>query len=268
MKDLAIALGAYNAVLWRNLIGAAMVGMVFAARRERWPGLSVLRLHLKRSAVVAAMALSFFWGLTRLPLAEAIGLSFVAPLVALYLAAILLGETIGRQAIWASVAGLMGTGVILAGRLVGAYDEQALLGAFAVLISALLYAYNLILARQQAQQAGPVEIAFFQNLFTAVILSLFAFWFIEPLPAGKFPLALLAAFLAVVSLLLLSWAYARAEAQILIPVEYTGFVWAVLFGWLFFNEAVTLTTLAGTMLIITGSLLAARAETKILPLAE
>lgn len=268
MKDLALALGAYNAVLWRNLIGTVMMGLVFAGRRQSWPPPPVMRLHLGRSAVAAAMTLSFFWGLTRLPLAEAVGLSFLAPLLALYLAAILLGETIAREAIWASVAGLVGTCVILAGRLAGEYDAQALLGAVAVLISALLYAYNLILARKQAQRAGPVEIAFFQNLLTATILSLFAYWFIDPLPMAQFSVAAISAFLAAVSMLLLSWAYARAEAQILIPVEYTGFVWAVLFGWIFFGEAVTLTTLAGTTLIITGSLLAARAKAKISPLAE
>lgn len=260
MKDLALIMGAYNAVLWRNLIGSVMTGMVFAGRRQRWPGAGVLRLHLGRSVVAAAMTLCFFWGLTRLPLAEAIGLSFIAPLLALYLAAIMLGETIARETIWASIAGLAGAGIILAGRLIGDYDAPALLGAGAVLVSALLYAYNLILARKQAQQAGPLEIAFFQNLLTAAILSLGAYWFIDPLPAAQFPIATGAAFLAVVSMLLLSWAYARAQAQVLIPVEYTGFVWAVLFGWLFFNEAVTLPTLAGTMLIITGSLLAARGK--------
>ena len=66
--------------------------------------------------------------------------------------------------------------------------------------------------------------------------------------------------LAIVSLLLLSWAYARAEAQILIPVEYTGFIWAMLFGWMFFSEPVTLPTLLGTGLIVAGSLIAARAK--------
>ena len=71
---------------------------------------------------------------------------------------------------------------------------------------------------------------------------------------------LTAASLAIFSLLLMSWAYARAEAQILIPVEYTAFVWAVLFGWVFFNEPVTLTTLIGTALIVGGSLIAARVK--------
>ncbi|WP_425231682.1 DMT family transporter, partial [Sphingorhabdus sp.] len=256
MKDLSISVGAYNAVLWRNLVGTLIAGILFVATGQGWPARSNLRLHLWRSFIVAGMAVSFFWALAVLPLAEAIGLSFIAPVIALYLAAILLGEKIGREAILASVAGLAGVGVILYGKFSGHYSSDALWGALAVLFSAVLFAYNLILARQQAQAAGPIEIAFFQNLLTASVLALAAPWFLAPLVVAKVPMLLTAASLAIFSLLLMSWAYARAEAQILIPVEYTAFVWAVLFGWVFFNEPVTLTTLIGTALIVGGSLIA------------
>jgi S-adenosylmethionine uptake transporter len=56
----------------------------------------------------------------------------------------------------------------------------------------------------------------------------------------------------------LAWAYARAEAQALVPIEYSGFLWASVLGWLFFQEAVTAPTLVGTGLIVTGCWLAAR----------
>jgi S-adenosylmethionine uptake transporter len=260
MKDLSISVGAYNAVLWRNLAGCLMAGILFLVTGQGWPARENLRLHLWRSFIVAGMAVSFFWAIAVLPLAEAIGLSFIAPVIALYLAAILLGEKIGREAILASVAGLAGVGVILYGKFSGHYSSDALWGAAAVLFSAVLFAYNLILARQQAQAAGPIEIAFFQNLLTASVLALAAPWFLAPLVLAQVPMLLTAASLAIFSLLLMSWAYARAEAQILIPVEYTAFVWAVLFGWVFFNEPVTLTTLIGTALIVGGSLIAARVK--------
>lgn len=260
MKDLSIALGAYNAVMWRNMAGAVLAGALFVVQRQAWPTLAVLRVHAWRSAVVAVMAICFFWAIARLPLAEAIGLSFIAPVIALFLAAILLDEKIGREAIIASVAGLAGVAVILFGRFSGAYSQDALWGVIAVLFSAVVFAYNLILARQQAQIAGPTEIAFFQSLLTAAILSFAAPWLLEPLPSAKLPMLMGAALLAIISILLLSWAYARAEAQILIPVEYTGFVWAALFGWMFFAEPVTIWTVVGTAFIVAGSLVAARVK--------
>lgn len=260
MKDLALSIGAYNAVMWRNSVGALLMGVLFVGTRQKWPPIHLLKIHLWRSIVVAVMAVSFFWSLTKLPLAEAIGLSFIAPVIALYLAAVMLKETIGKEAIWASLAGLGGVAIIMAGRLSGHYTMDHIWGAAAVLFSAVVFAYNLILARQQAQVAGPIEIAFFQNLFVALTLGLAAPWFLQPIGMSDAPMVGASAALAVISLLLLSWAYARAEAQILIPVEYTAFVWAAFFGWLFFAEPVTLPVLLGTALIVGGSLIAARAK--------
>jgi S-adenosylmethionine uptake transporter len=62
---------------------------------------------------------------------------------------------------------------------------------------------------------------------------------------------------------LMSWSYARAEAQYLIPTEYSAFVWAILFGWVFFDEGVVLTTLIGALLIIVGCFIAARSNAKL-----
>ena len=260
MKDLALSIGAYNAVMWRNSVVALLMGVLFVGTRQKWPPLHLLKMHLWRSIVVAVMAVSFFWSLTKLPLAEAIGLSFIAPVIALYLAAVMLKETIGKEAIWASLAGLGGVAIIMAGRLSGHYTMDHIWGAAAVLFSAVVFAYNLILARQQAQVAGPIEIAFFQNLFVALTLGLAAPWFLQPIGMSDAPMVGASAALAVISLLLLSWAYARAEAQILIPVEYTAFVWAAFFGWLFFAEPVTWPVLLGTALIVGGSLIAARTK--------
>ena len=260
MKDLALSVGAYNAVMWRNSVGALLMGVLFVATRQKWPPVHLLKMHLWRSIVVAVMAVSFFWSLTKLPLAEAIGLSFIAPVIALYLAAVMLKETIGKEAIWASLAGLGGVAIIMAGRLSGHYTMDHVWGAAAILFSAVVFAYNLILARQQAQVSGPIEIAFFQNLFVALTLGLVAPWFLQPIGMSDAPMVGSSAALAVISLLLLSWAYARAEAQILIPVEYTAFVWAAFFGWLFFAEPVTLPVLLGTALIVGGSLIVARAK--------
>ncbi len=267
MKGLSIDIGAYNAVLWRNVAGTILTGIAFFAMRKRWPARAAVRIHLIRSLFVAGMALSFFWGLARLPMAEAIALSFIAPLITLYMAALFLGEQISSRSITASLLGLAGMIVIVGGR-IGSEDHslEALLAAGAIFLSALLYAYNLILARRQAQMAKPLEIAFFQNLFVAMVMMLFAPWWATiPLP-GHSPALLGAAGLAVVSLLMLSWAYARAEAQILVTVEYSAFIWAALFGWLFFAEHVTIPTLAGAGLIVIACLMVARKKPPAVPI--
>ena len=258
MKGLSIDIGAYNAVLWRTGAGTLLSGLLYFASRPKWPGRATLRIHAWRSLFVAGMALCFFWALARLPIAEAIALAFVAPLMALYMAAIFLGEKIGPRSIAASLLGLAGVIVIVAGKLGGDYSDEALWAVGAVFLSAIFYAYNLILARRQAKMAEPMEIAFFQNFFVAAILALGAPWFLAIPAAAQTPNIVGAAILATSSLLLLSWAYARAETQILATTEYTGFLWAMLFGWYFFGEPVTLPTFTGAVLIVAACLIVAR----------
>ena len=80
MKGLSLSLGAYNAMLWRSLISVSLAGLLYLMWRPAWPAADVIRLHLWRGFIISIMAFLFFWGLKYLPVAEAIGLSFIAPL--------------------------------------------------------------------------------------------------------------------------------------------------------------------------------------------
>jgi S-adenosylmethionine uptake transporter len=260
MKAVSIEIGAYNTLVWRLGVAVLLTGAAYAFTRPNLPKRSTMKVHFGRSVLVAVMAISFFWGIVRVPLAEAIALSFIAPLIALGLAAVFLKEQIGAQSVWGSLLGLAGVAVVVAGRVGGTHSRETVIGMIAVLFSAVVYAMNLVVARHQAQLAKPLEIAFFQNLFALGLLALAAPWWLAVPAAQHWPGIVTAALLAIVSLLLLSWAYARAEAQVLLPVEYTAFIWASLMGWWMFGEKVTVATLAGTVLIVAGCLLAARKQ--------
>ncbi|QZD91871.1 DMT family transporter [Qipengyuania xiapuensis] len=259
MKSASIAIGAYSAYLLRCLIGFAVIAPFWWWNSRKLPGRTVLRIHLIRGVVVAFMGWTFFAALVRLPLAEAIAISFVAPLIALFLAAWLLGEKIQPKAIVAALLGLAGVVIIVGGRIGRErMTDEALTGLLLVGISALLYAWNLVLQRQQALVASPSEVSTFQNGIVSLVLLVGA-PFLLVLPQGGVWLEIGGgALLAVGAALFLAWAYARAEAQRLVPVEYTGFLWASLFGWLYFRETVGPTTVAGAMLIIVGCWIATR----------
>ena len=258
MKGLSVEMGAYNALLWRTLAGAVIGGAVFFARRSPWPGPEAARVHLLRGVLSAGMAILFFWGLARVPLAQGVALSFVAPLIALYLAAWLLKEKIERQAILASLLGFAGVLVILSGQAAAEMGPEAFRGALAILASAGLYAYNIILMRRQALIAKPLEIAFFMSLIMSACFLVAAPVLAVVPTAPQVPALAGAAMLAFVSLMLLSWAYARAEAQHLAPVEYTAFIWASILGLLVFAEPVRPLPLLGAGMIVAACIIAAR----------
>ena len=262
MKELGLAMGAYSALLWRTAMGVAITGVLYAATRPAWPERRLLRLHVGRGLIVAAMASLWFHAITLVPLAEAIAISFFAPLLATWLAGLFLHEKVAARAVAGSCLGLAGVAAIVATRIGAPQGDRVAEGIAAVFASAVLYAINLVIQRHQAQQAGPREIAFFQTGTVLACLLPFAPWAAVIPTSGQWPLLIAAALFASVSLLLLTWAYARAEAQVLVTTEYTGFVWLALLGWWFFGEELTSTTLFGAALIVTGCLLAVRQPAK------
>jgi S-adenosylmethionine uptake transporter len=258
MKGASIAVGAYSALLLRSLIALALIGPAWLATRNGWPPRAAMRVHVIRGVVASAMAFTFFWGLARVPLAEGIALSFIAPLVALYLAAFLLGESVNPRAVGASFMGIAGVAVIVFGRAgAGEAHPDVLWGSGSILISSLLYAWNLVLQRQQSLLAKPVEVATFQTLMMALVLGLFAPLLFEMPGSETWPIITASAVLALAASLLFAWAYARAETQVLVPLEYSGFLWAALFGWLIFSEGLRLPVLIGAVLIVAGCWIAA-----------
>lgn len=259
MKGVSIEIGAYSAALLRAGIAASITLPLWVVWGEGWPDRSVVKIHVRRGIVAAFMGVSFFFALTRLELAVAISLAFTAPILALFLAAILLGEKIGRPAIIAAIFGLIGTVVIIYSQITSAkLGAGSGLGLLTLGFSALLYSWNLVLQRQQALLAKPIEIATFQSSTVFCVLLAPAPWLLSlPTPRIWADLSISAG-LTVVALLILAWAYARAQAQALVPVEYTGFLWASLFGWLFYSEQVGIMTIAGAGLIIIGCLIGSK----------
>lgn len=258
MKSLVLGLGVYDALVWRTGLSTLFGGVAWIATGRSRPSTRALRLHLARGTITAAMALLFFWGLARVPMAQAISLAYIAPLLALLLGALFLRERVGRRVVVASLVAVAGVGVILAGQQRAAMGPQAFEGAIAILASAILYAVNLVVARVQSQAARPTEIAFLQSAIMSAILLCAAPWLAHVPPAAEWWKIAVAAALGTSSLFLLAWAYAHGETGYLATTEYTSFVYAAALGWLVFGERVQPTTLAGAAIIVAACLYAAR----------
>lgn len=258
MKSLTLALGVYNAVIWRTGLSALFGFAAWTASGARRPTRRGMLLHVIRGALTASMGLLFFWGLARVPMAQAITLSYIAPLLALLMGALFLHERVGRRVVGASFAAFAGVLVVLAGQSRAALGPEALEGAMAVLGSALLYAVNLVVARMQSQAAGPGEIAFFQPTIVTAFLLLGAPWLLAVPEAAQYWKIIVSGLLTTVSLFLLGWAYAHGEAGYLATTEYTSFVYAATLGYVVFGERLSPYTLAGAAIIVAACLYAAR----------
>src|SRR3954453_10832529 len=169
MKHLVLVIGIFAVSFWRAAANLLVAGAIYLPRRGRWPDKKVMRVHIARSLIVTIMAVLFFWGIGRVPLAQAIALTFIAPLIALLLAAFFLGERIGKRSIAGSVAAFAGVVVIVFGQARAELGPGVLLGSAAIIGSALCYAVNIVPMRRQAVAAKPLEINFFQSVTVAIL---------------------------------------------------------------------------------------------------
>jgi S-adenosylmethionine uptake transporter len=233
------------------VLGRYVFGSVFALAVWWWQGRprltrDMLPAHILRGILITITAFLFFFSLTRLGLAEAITLSFVAPLLIPPLAHLFLGETMRGPVVLAAFVGF--AGVLLTVQGAPSFDGERTLALAAILGAALAYALAAIVMRARAAKDGSTLLTLTSAVIPMVLLSPAAVG--APLPTWEaLGLAVLAGLLGNLGIQLLARAYASAEAQSLGVLEFTALPWAALFGWLLFGEAVRPQVWLGALVI-------------------
>ncbi|MGF3024401.1 DMT family transporter [Methylobacterium aquaticum] len=260
IKGLSDRYGVTGIAFARYVVGSLVMAGVLAVQRPGWPSAETWRSNGLRAVLVVVTAVCFFHGLSVLPLAEALALSFLSPVFIALFAALLLRERV-RPPVWAGlVVGFAGVGIVVAGQ-VGTDAPRAAGSAWgiaAILTSALTYALSMVLLRARARHDPVVTIVAIQNAGPAAMLAVPAAWTWVPVAAPDWALLVLVGLLGVAGHLVLSRAYAKAEASRLAAMEYTALLWAIGLGYVAFGEVPGMATLAGAGLILAGSALAAR----------
>ena len=234
-----------------GLLGAA----VYAAwSRPGWPTREATLYNGLRALLIVVTATTFFFALARLPLADAIALGFISPALTALFGVALLGERFDWRIAVALAGGFAGMLLIVGGKVGGAgLSGEVLVGAAAVVLSAVGYALNIIMLRHRATRDPLSQIVLFQNLGPALLLALPVLWVWTPLTLADTLVFALLGTLGVTAHTMLAHAFARIEAARLAPVGYVTLVWGVLFGFVFFAELPGLATLAGAALIVLGA---------------
>lgn len=215
---------------------------------------AMLRFHAVRGVIVAAATLGFFVGLARLPLAEAVTLSFVAPLTIPFVAWALLGERPRRTSLFALGLGFAGVLVAVGGAEAAAPGSRRFEGVVATLVGAALFAVSLVLLRARAGRDGPARVNLLGSVFPALALTPVALVVGDAPVLADWPWLVAAGALGAAGMALYATAYGRAQAQMLAPVEYTALGWAALLGWAVFAEEPPLRLFAGATIIIAAAL--------------
>ena len=230
-----------------------------------------LGMQFSRGVLLAIATACFFAALQHLPLAEAITIYFVQPILLTALSALFLGERIRLRRIIAIALGLIGVMVILQPSLI-MFGWPALLP----LITALAMACYVALTRRLAGQVHPYQMQMMVG-FSATTTLGFALlvgpileipWtsFVWPTSQQLIWVAYMG-LAATIGHIFIVWATGNAPASVLAPFQYLEIVTATILGYLVFNDVPAASTVVGSSIIISSGIylfhrerLAARAK--------
>lgn len=238
-------------IVWARLALGAVLALPMAwrtaGRSALWPDRP--GYHALRAAFLAAATFSFFYSLRFLPIASALSIFFVQPLIVTILSALILRERVGPRRWGAVAAGFVGTLIIIRP---GAVEMNP--GSLLALAAGALLACYFVLTRAIAGRAPAVVTTFQTNLIGGALLTLAVpFVWHDPSAAQWGKLVALAA-IATFGHLMIVRAYDHAEASLLAPLAYTEMITSVAMGWMFFRDFPDAWTFAGVAILIACAL--------------
>lgn len=205
-------------------------------------------IQLVRGGILILSSVLFVNALRFLPLADATALNYTTPTLVVILAAIFLKERLTRPRIAFVVAGVIGMALIVRP------GASILHGAAALaLVAAACYAVFQILTRRLAGEDARV-LLFYPALMGLVVFAAFMPWRLMPadVPWTHVAMMIVAGLFGTVGHFLFILAFQRAPASAVTPFTYLHLVWAILVGWIAFNDFPDRISMLG-MGIIAGS---------------
>lgn len=276
VQDLILKLLSGDYPLHQAMVLRSLTAIPFLLLLVHWEGgLGSLftkgtRAMIGRGVVMFAAYTAYYLALAALPMATTVALYFSAPLFITILSVFFLSERVGPRRWAALIAGFAGVLIMVrpGGEL---FDWAALLPV----LSGFTYAVSMIAARRLGSTETASALAFWGNaVFLAAALAMSAVlgsgayddgsaahpalafllrgW-VTPTPFDLM-LMMSCGIIAAAGLTLLTQAYRIGEASVVTPLEYTGLLWSVIYGWVFWRQWPSLPDWTGIAIIIGAGL--------------
>jgi drug/metabolite transporter (DMT)-like permease len=238
-------------VVWARALFGALITLPFALKAE---GARALRPqnplhHLARAVLLFGATFLFFTALKYLPIADALAIFFVNPLVIVILSALVLRETVGPRR-WAAVAvGFVGTLIIIRPGMVEVNP-----GTVYALGAGVALGSYFAMTRHIAGAADAMVLTFQTSAIGAVLMTLAlpVLWH-APSPAQWVMLASLGV-IATLGHVLITKAYEHGEASLLAPLAFTEIIMATVVGWWFFGDLPDRWTVLGVSVLVASAI--------------
>lgn len=213
--------------------------------------------HLTRGMVGVAGMMCGFYAITKLPLPEAVTLSYAQPLIAVLLSAMFLGETI-RVYRWTAVAvGFVGVVIVAWPKLTllsSGVTNDAAIGAMVALIGAAVSAVAMLLIRRLLMTERSATIVLYASSTGAICTGMTWFLGWSPMETWQVVTLVLTGICGGIGQILMTESYRHAEASTIAPFEYTSLLISIAIGFAVFGDIPTLYTVIGGTIIISAGI--------------
>ncbi|MDF1726595.1 MAG: DMT family transporter [Sulfitobacter sp.] len=237
--------------------------LVWAGRRAWRLSGALLWLVLFRTLLHILGIGMMFAALRFLPLADAVAIVFVLPFLMLLLGRYVLREVVGPRGLSACAMGFLGTLLVI-------QPSFAVMGwpALLPLAVAVNFAFFMLVTRRIAKVTDPIGLQMVSGfLATGLMLPLLllqgegTMMLVSVTMGGTLPFLLLGlGLVGTVAHLLMGWSLRFAPASTLAPMQYLELPFAVLMGFIFFNEVPDRLAVVGILITIAAGLYIIREE--------
>jgi len=216
------------------------------------------KLQILRGLILLCANICFFYAISIIPLAKALTLAFVAPLIVTAFSPMLLGEKVGLRRWTAVIIGFVGSLVVIRPGFL-----EINLASFAALGTGVMYGFYLIITRKLSTSDNPLLTLLLTGLVGLIVVSGFMplIW-VNPSLSQWSMMAGIGVFASIGHLfLILSLKY--ADASKLAPLGYTEIIPNVIIGYYFFGNFPDNWTFLGLAIIVISGIYISMREASI-----
>ena len=203
-----------------------------------------IKLQIFRSLLSVLESGCFVLSFKYLSLANAHSIGSLAPVIVVALSAIILKEKVSVKTWIAIFIGFLGVLIILRPTS-SIFDPKALIPLFAAFVLGL---YQVITKKVSKYDSNETSL-FFTSIIGLLVMSLLAFNFWRPIDYSSYTMFLGIGIFFSLGLYLQIIALSKARASIIQPFHYTLIFWAIIFGYIFYNDIPDMFTVIGAIII-------------------
>lgn len=255
IKKLSIGINNEMVVFLRNVCVLFFIGPVIFFKKKNLFYTKKVKLHLIRSLSGLTAMYLYFYTLSKMPLAEAVVISFTSPFFIPFVAFFWLGENLTKRLVIASITGFFGVLLILKPGThvfnpIGIYGLIAAMGASVAMVS----------IRRMAETEPPLRIVFYYTLISTLISFFPALVNWQIINLNQILLAFLIGLTGFVGQFFVTTGYTLAPAAKVGPFTYSSIFFAAMIGVFILGESFDMLTMSGGIIIIVAGVAAIRSK--------